>query len=502
MRPKHLSKERTSFLLYGGLVLLMSYFTYMHNYWYPEGLYWDENYHIASAQKYLHGVFFMEPHPPLGKLLIALGEKLLSPNENTDQFLNVMYGQGSDLPEDVSFAGYRFFPALLAWLSAPLMFSVFFLITRHHLMSILLSFLYVFDNALIVHLRGAMLDSTMLFFFIATIHSYLAMRVCVTDRKKFFAHSIVFGVSFACVVATKANGLILLALLPAFLWEFRSKIQKLRGGLAALCLVFIMTYVGIWSVHFALASSRNVMLENEGYFSAGDAYRSLFETGENVSLLHFPIMFADSMRFFAHYQRGVPELDLCKAGEGGSPAFLWPFGGRTINYRWSTPDSQHYSYLYLQSNPVVWFTALAGVLLTCVLLLGGLLLPVNEKPGSVMPLIALATVYFGYMFVMLKITRVMYLYHYFPPLITGMILFGLAFAEIRHFAGKPVNETQRMYALLGLCTFIVLSFQFFRPLTYHLPLTKEQFQRRALLRIWDLKCVNCETDNGMTTRSC
>lgn len=47
-------------------------------------MFWDENYHIASAQKYLAGIMYMEPHPPLGKLFIALGEYLLNPNKGID----------------------------------------------------------------------------------------------------------------------------------------------------------------------------------------------------------------------------------------------------------------------------------------------------------------------------------------------------------------------------------------------------------------------------------
>ena len=33
--------------------------------------------------------FFLEPHPPLGKLIIALGEKIINPNKNvnTESFL-------------------------------------------------------------------------------------------------------------------------------------------------------------------------------------------------------------------------------------------------------------------------------------------------------------------------------------------------------------------------------------------------------------------------------
>ena len=63
-------------------VLLVSYFTYLRGYDQPPYLFWDENYHIASAEKYLAKTFFQEPHPPLGKLLIALGERIVHPSSD------------------------------------------------------------------------------------------------------------------------------------------------------------------------------------------------------------------------------------------------------------------------------------------------------------------------------------------------------------------------------------------------------------------------------------
>ena len=63
-------------LLLLGLITALSFFTYFHNYSTPQAFFWDENYHVASAQKYLNGVFFMEQHPPLGKLLIAAGVEI------------------------------------------------------------------------------------------------------------------------------------------------------------------------------------------------------------------------------------------------------------------------------------------------------------------------------------------------------------------------------------------------------------------------------------------
>ncbi|HEY9706312.1 MAG TPA: phospholipid carrier-dependent glycosyltransferase, partial [Allocoleopsis sp.] len=62
------------------LILIISYFTYFHGYDKPQAVFWDENYYLASSQKYLNRIFFMHEHPPLGQMLIALGEKLLHGN--------------------------------------------------------------------------------------------------------------------------------------------------------------------------------------------------------------------------------------------------------------------------------------------------------------------------------------------------------------------------------------------------------------------------------------
>ena len=40
----------------------------------PPHIFWDENYHVTSAERYLEGVAQFEPHPPLGLMLIAAGE--------------------------------------------------------------------------------------------------------------------------------------------------------------------------------------------------------------------------------------------------------------------------------------------------------------------------------------------------------------------------------------------------------------------------------------------
>ena len=95
------SRIRHPGFLAGLVVLVLSFFTYFWNYTNPPYLYWDENYHIASAQKYQNGVYFMEPHPPLAKLLIAAGEALVDANPEDDQFIGTDYAK--DLPAGFSF---------------------------------------------------------------------------------------------------------------------------------------------------------------------------------------------------------------------------------------------------------------------------------------------------------------------------------------------------------------------------------------------------------------
>src|SRR3989338_7153839 len=134
-RLRHFFQSESYFFLL--VILVFSYFTYFHQYQYPPHVFWDENYHIASAQKYLNKVYFMEQHPPLGKLLIALGEKIIDANPVDNAFIGTDYA--TNFAPVFSFAGYRFFPALLGWMTALLLFGIFLVLTGRALWAVLLS---------------------------------------------------------------------------------------------------------------------------------------------------------------------------------------------------------------------------------------------------------------------------------------------------------------------------------------------------------------------------
>ncbi len=496
-RPEEWHVLSASFLLPLGFVILTALFTYVAHYNSPNAPFWDEPYHIASAQKYLHGVYFMEQHPPLGKLFIALGEKILHPNEKTDQFLNTDYAR--DFSGDASFAGYRLFPTLFGFASAILFFFLFLVLTSNPTLSALLSFLYIFDTAQIVHSRGAMLDSTLLFFALLTILSFLLLQRNNLSTRTLVGLSALFGLSFACALTTKVVSLVLLVLLPFIIFSFLPDYRRMLLFCGTAGCTFLLFYSSIWMIHFSLGSTVVPALPDQGYYQASPAYKDILTQHTNRSIFNFPIMLRDSLQFVSHYNNGVPRLDLCKSDENGSPSFFWPFGGRTINYRWAkeSSDSSLVSYLYLVPNPIGWALGFLGVIFSFFILFSALTGERKHPIAGLVPLCALLSLYCSYMIAISTLDRVMYLYHYFFPLACSYLLFGLSVMNIHQLGWWKVDEEKRIVLMTFLGLAIFLSFQFMRPLSYYIPLSSTQVERRALLPLWELTCVGCAKESTL-----
>lgn len=498
-----LSRPETKLLLF---VCFLSYFTIVHKYWNPPNLFWDENYHVASAQKYLNGIAFMEPHPPLGKLVIAAGEWIVDANPGLDNdFIGTDYGK--DLPEGFSFLGYRLFPTLLTWLTVPILFGIFFILTRSALLSTLLSSLYIFDNALIVHARSAMLDSTLLFFILLNILTFLLCMEWEEDRKKFRWVSLLYGLSFAGALATKANGLIIILLLPFLCFflngyslqgittirNWKPSVQFLKFALPA----FLIPYLLVWYTHFAIGTTVNPSLPDSGYYQYSVEAQQIIDEGRTHEIATVPLLLSDSLDFLPHYSRGVPRLDLCKPDENGSPFYFWPLGGRSINYRWETADNGSYQYLYLQVNPVIWWASVAAVLIGIALLILPYLFPLKKDIENRFLLTAFTTLYLCYMIAISRLDRVMYLYHYFVPLVFSFLILAIVYMEIQQFRTKKVSEAGRTCGLLAFALLIFAGYQAYRPFTYYEPIRDDQVTRRAIFPLWELHCVRCDKKSGL-----
>jgi dolichyl-phosphate-mannose-protein mannosyltransferase len=467
-------------------VIVASYFTYFYRYQLPAVPFWDENYHIASAQKYLNGIFFMEFHPPLGKLLIALGEWLLHPNAVTSWFVSTDYP--TNFPEGFSFAGYRLFPALCAWATAPVLFAIGWRISRDAVVAAAVASLYVFDNALIVHLRGAMLEGPLLFLVTVSVWLFLVLLDTPERGRATVWKWAVLGAVIALAIATKLLALILVALPVGLAALGRGQWRRPRH-LAAFAGAAIVAFCTVWQIHFNLTRQINPLLPNDGYYQASQTYRRVLQTRGTAGPSTFLPMLRDSLAYSWYVDRGKPPLDLCKPGENGSPFYMWPLGARAINYRWESDDNVHYRYLYMQANPVVWAFALAALVAAVALLVAAAMAPSRvalKRRGVVTLFVAMYIAYFVPFF---WIHGVMYLYHYFIPLVLTFVLCALVLDELPTAAAGGKRRVALIAAAL-----VVAGFWLYKPLTYYEPLTDAQLRRRAIVPLWDLTCARCARD--------
>ena len=492
------SKKRNVLVFYAAIILAVSYFTYFKNYDYPPSVFWDENYHIASAQKYLTGVMFMEAHPPLGKLFVALGEKILQPNKNIPvaelhKFTQTDYIK--DFPKDYSFAGVRFFSVLFAWLSALVFFYILYFISKNPHTSLIFSSLYIFENALITHSRAAMLEGSHLFFILLAI-LYFVYLVQKLSRKTLFNY-FVLGILTGLAVSIKATGAITAFLFPfLFFLDYKhqgstlmsKRVLDISKKLIVKGLFFAAgssaIFSLIWYVHFSLGK----FAADGKFYKASEEYKEIMSKGLTSDPKYFPTMMKDNLAYMANYNKGVPKLDVCKPDENGRYPLVWLVGDKSINYRWEK-SGDGVRYMYLQVNPITWFLGLTGIILSLILIIGRVFFKTPVKNKNLFYFITtFAALYVIYMAIMLRIERVMYLYHYFIPLIFSFILAFLVFNYI--FEDKIAAKSKKLYiSLIIMAVIIAGTYKFFSPLSYYQPLTTEQFEKRIWFDFWKLKPI-------------
>jgi dolichyl-phosphate-mannose-protein mannosyltransferase len=541
--------------LYSLLVLALGFVTFFANYYNPPSPFWDENYHVAASQKYQEGVFFLELHPPLGKLLITAGESLFSPNDLSDEEIQetVTTDYLNPFPEGFSFVGVRFFPALLAFLGSYVFFLSLYLILKNPHAAFGFTSLYLFNNAFIVHFRAAMLDGIQLFFILTAILFFLWRWY---NNVRWYDFGILGGL-ISLAVSTKINGVILGALCFALLGKYlvqegyfeslhvwpqsKTNSQKVKqlsldtlklvvSPVLLTLLLFSTVFVGIQAIHFGLARR----IEGDQSYDISASFQERVERGD-FGLGYVLEGTRESLAYSDQYNVGVPQLDETNPKENGSYPLDWVVGRKSISYRWDRyvvarddhrtyglapsrsadvaiaeyNDSQeikdtHYlvtRYLYLQVNPIIWGLSLLGFLLS-LLIIGAALLfkPKSLKSNEILLMLPFLVMYIAYFITVLQVQRVLYLYHSFIPILFGFFLLSLSFKYwIEH---SPYNLKNDKVLVYGVSAFVFVSvfiaFVFFAPFTYHLPLTNEEFDQRKWTDVWSLR--NASEQDALNTQ--
>ena len=465
-------------------------------------MFWDENYHIASAQKHIDGVMYMEPHPPLGKMLMALGEIAFGDNNNIDKskMLVTDYLTGNDVPANLKFTGYRWPSVVMMALGALFFFGILHRITRLPWLAATFSSLIIFDNALVMHSRSAMLEGIQLFFILAAIYYFVRIVTQFLYQQKsiLLKHYALLGLLIGLAVSVKVNAFILLLLFVVLFgvdqwaaikkWQWQKIISRLflTAPVGAGAVAF--TFFAIFYLHIGMGQT----IKQDRTYKASAEYQQQIHAGNTWSPKTFLIGMRDNWKYMSEYAGGVPSLDYCKADENGSYAMGWPLSSRTISYRWSKDvvngETEVY-FNYLIGNPIIWLSVLAGIILSSALILGRFVYNTPIKDQTLFGWICFFTgLYLSYMIAILQIERVMYLYHYFIPLIFGALNLSLLINYIYRDELLKLNR----HTLINLGIFIALViaiFAFFAPFTYSLGLTEDEFALRNWFQFWHLRPV-------------
>lgn len=482
------------------LVLIMGLVMYFAGRAEPPHAFWDENYHITSAQRYLNGIGQLEPHPPLGIMLVALGEKLTGANAGLDKsrLLVDKYINGDDIPANFSFAGMRLMPSLFGALGALVFFGLMLELTGSRLIALCFSTLYLFENAWIVHFRAAHLDSFQMFFCIGTLWMFVRMwkQESALSWLQYAGMATLCGLG----IMIKVNAAVLLALFPVI--YFKDAGTRARGfnigaqlghfglkagvSVAAVLLVIAATFTAHALVGHEASGAGSSGNTDREFMS--QTYKDYLSHQRGLGPSTLLAITDDYFKFMDHDHKGVPKLDICKPGENGSHPLHWPIHDKTINYRWDSADGLT-RYVQLVGNQVSWYLGLAAVLLSFLTIANRRLFGIDAGSGRSYALIEVFTalyVLFMLLHLYLGAQRVLYLYHYFIGLLLSYVLLVLNWQNLCEF--HKLRAGMRRLSALLMALAIIASGMFFLPLSNHWPLTKAQCERRNIFS----EIVNCQ----------
>lgn len=153
-----------------------------------DSTYFDEIYHARTGYEYIHGLYSYEnTHPPLGKIFIAIGM--------------MMFG--------VNPFGWRIMGTLFGILMVPLFYLFTKKVMKESWISILVTLLFTFDFMHFAQTRIATIDVFVTFFIILMyyfMYQYTKMSFYDTSLKKTFIPLRLCGIAMGLGVASKWTG--------------------------------------------------------------------------------------------------------------------------------------------------------------------------------------------------------------------------------------------------------------------------------------------------------
>ena len=349
----------------------------------PPEIVFDEVHFVGQARHYLHGEPFLDPHPPIAKLVIALGIAIFG-----------------DHP-----AGWRLGNATLGTIMVAITYLLGRRMFRSRLAAVIGAALVGLDGFFIVDSRIGCID--IVYLTLAAICYLLLFRFIQTPE------------SAARRLILIPLGIILGLCLGAKLY------------IPALTFLVVMGFIAftMWRPQIpAIQNARSLPPPERD--RARRTLGALLLTGSLSAIFylasftpHYTLGWWGGISDLFHYYKDVIwyENSVSTATHPyASPWWSWPLMLRPVAYWQSFPDKGPVATIWGAGNPLTWWAVIAAMMVTAVRAI--------ERPSLASTFIVVS--YLAYFLIWIPIGRILFLYHYMPSVYVGYLALGAILADL------------------------------------------------------------------------
>lgn len=388
----------------------------------PQAVVFDEVYFPKMASQYLAGESFFDIHPPLGKLLIALGIQSFGDN----------------------YLGWRVVPAIFGSLLPLFAYRLIRVWSGSRMMGLLLALFLVTDGLFVVYARLGLMDEIMIVFgLLALIFSGQYWR---TGRP---TELIWAGLALGATISVKwiGAGFWPLVLLPV-LWRWRQERTRFWPTLGQLVLGLGLIPLTIYVASFSFNWSNNF-------------WSSLWQ------------WHLDSFGYNIHLDATHPFYSVW---------WSWPIMLRPIWFYHQVVAEQVYG-ITAMGHPLWLYSSTLAVVVASLMVLYGWF---KREPSGLSPLSSLALIGFYALWLpWAAVSRVLFFYHYLAAYTLALIILAEFISRLASLPGRWRGGRWRglapLYLGVGLAIFIL-----FYPIWVGKAVSQAQFKRLMWLPGWDL----------------
>ncbi len=435
---------------------------------YPKQIVFDEVYFAQFVSHYFDQSYYFDIHPPLAKLIMAGVASLAGKHPSitfqytadgtpyTDNFYVLLRGIVSVFGIFLPLVLYAFLKKLF----------------KNRWIAFIGGLLVIFDNALLAQSRFVLTDMFLLVFGIAGLWGILAYREAEPHTRKRISAFILGSLGLAAAASVKWTGLVFSGV-AGYIFLYDAIVQKTWK-------MFFKRIIGLGAIIFVVYTS--IMTYNLSllpYSGPGDDFMSpafqktLIGTADSLNPAIHPLSLPQKL-IELNKEMYTASSGITATHPYGSKWYTWPFMVRPI-YLWNeqfTTDIM--ARIYLLGNPAIWWLGTLTMAIASIWVLGTLFK--KKKHETFFAISILVVGFWGNLLPYIFITRVAFLYHYFPSLL--MAIGVLSFMLWRTFKNHIIVLTLIMAG-------IVFLFFYFAPLSYGIPLDTATYQHMVWFPSWE-----------------